>query len=283
MRPLALLLVLSACAAPLDAPTSVCLATWNAERVFDTTCDSLRCGPDEAEDVRTPAEMEADVTRVARGVRGLDADVVVLVEIETETLAMRIAQAVGDVESVVSGDSGPGTIDVAVLSRLPLLEARTHRPWLDVDGQDTRSTRVFLEAHLGAPGRRVIVFAAHLKSKRNDDAARRIAEAEALRDLARAASSRHPDALVFVAGDLNDEPDSETLDTLEVYLALLTRMLPESDAYTFGSGSRRSLIDHVLLLPRPFATPRETAVVRGEGASYGGSDHAAVRAVVEAR
>lgn len=281
-----LALVVAACPSPIEAPrTSVRVATWNAARVFDATCDTGRCGPDAPEGSPTPSEVEADVIRVGRAVRGLEADALVLVEIETSALAQRIAQAAGEGANVAMGDSGPGTIDVAVLSRLAVLEVRAHRPTLALAGRTVSATRVMLEVHLDMGARRLVVLAAHLKSKRDDDPERRLAEARALGALARAASARHPEAVVVVAGDLNDTPSSGPLDALEHDhgLALLTRGLPVDEAYTFGSGSRRSLIDHVLLVPRSFVSPGIVSVARGDTFGYGGSDHAAVRATLDVR
>lgn len=274
-----LFLILAACVehAPADA-SRVTIAAWNAERVFDAVCDSGRCGPSEAEDLPDASAAQADAVRVGRAVRALDADIVVISEIENEAVAHRIADAAATYETVHIGESGPGTIDVAVLSRFAVLEWRTHRPYLGLDDPEVRSTRVFIEVHLDAGARRVIVIGAHFKSRLRDDPSRRLAEARAVAELARAAAARHPGAVVLLAGDLNDTPDSPPLDALEVDAALVlhTRALAPSDAFTFGTGSRRTLIDHVLSVPAPFVETTDVKVVRTDGVAYGGSDHAAV-------
>jgi endonuclease/exonuclease/phosphatase family metal-dependent hydrolase len=280
----ALGLVVSCGRAPeRDAPASFSIATWNAERVFDSVCDTGRCGPSEAEDVRTVAEAGADAIRVARALRTLDADVVVLEEIENRAMLDRIVAAGGTYERACIGESGPGTIDVAIVSRFPLIEVFERRPVLDIEGREVRSTRVMLEAHFDAGGMRLVVIGAHFKSRFRDDAERRHAEARAAGELVRRAARKHPDALIVLAGDLNDTPDSPTLEILEgdFALALLTRSLPDMDAYSFGSGSRRTLIDHVLMAPSAFVSDFAIEVVRGEGDAFGGSDHAAIRATID--
>jgi uncharacterized protein len=280
----ALVCVVSCVRAPArEAPGSLSIATWNAERVFDSVCDSGRCGASEAEDVRTVADAEADAIRVARALRTLDADVVVLEEIENRAMLDRIVAAAGGYASASIGESGPGTIDVAIVSRFPLLEVFERRPVLALEGRDVRSTRVMLEAHFDADGTRLIVLGVHFKSRFRDDAERRHAEARAAGELVRRAAREQPDALIVLAGDLNDTPGSPTLELLEgdYALALLTRSLPAADAYSFGSGRGGTLIDHVLMVPSPFFALGTIEIVRSQGDAFGGSDHAAIRTAIE--
>ncbi len=271
-----------ACTAPVDPGPSelVALATWNARRVFDGVCDSGRCGEAEPEAVPEPAELEQSLARVAQALGRLDADAVVVTEVEHLALLRAVAQRSGGWDTVVMAESGPGTIDVGVVARWPLLGWAQHRPLLELPSGPTPSTRALLEVHLAVHGRRWIVLGAHLKSKRFDDPPRRVAEAAALAALADSRRRRYPDALLTLAGDFNDDVGSEALDQLERTgeLELLTRRLPPEQAYTFGSGRRRALLDHLLWRPLPGSEVSRVEVLRDTGDTFGGSDHAALRA-----
>lgn len=139
------------------------VATWNVRRLFDSRCDSGDCGPTRAEDRLPPDEVEASVRRVASAVRALDADVVVLEEIENRALLDRIVEAHGGTLSAAIGESpAPGSIDVAVIARVPIRRVRHHVGVTLAlpDGRTTTPTRDLLEVELATAPRPVTVVGA---------------------------------------------------------------------------------------------------------------------------
>ena len=82
------------------------------------------------------------------------------------------------------------------------------------DGSTTTFSRELLEVHVTKAGRAIIFFAAHFRSKSNDDPGRRLAEAQATRRIVDAVAAANPRALVVLGGDLNDTPGSPPLDAL---------------------------------------------------------------------
>jgi endonuclease/exonuclease/phosphatase family metal-dependent hydrolase len=263
------------------------VATFNVHLFFDLSCDSGNCGLGEFEQAPSATEFEARADAIAEAIRGLDADVVSVQEIETEVAMDALASRLSDVyPTIVLGETGaPGSIDVAVLGRGQFLEARTHRyhPMLKPDGTSTYFAREFLEVHMDLDAERVIQFSAHFRSKANDDPGRRLAEAKAAREIVIASATEFPDAIVVLAGDLNDTPGSEPIDVLENGLELLrvAKDLPVGEQGTYQWNGQAEAIDHVFLstTSRGVYVPGSAEVIHSPGAwGLAGSDHAALLA-----
>lgn len=314
---LAALLVLSGCARDDDALTPVDwrdasdswqmpdvaklpeapvvrVATWNVERFFDPVCDSGACGGSSYEALPTPSDFENRADRVARGIRDLDAHIVLLQEIESERCmdALRARLPEYTVARLATTTDG-GSVNVAVMARGQLIAERRWRstPLVLPDGTLDTFAREFFEVHLrlrdghdtlppGAP--EAIVFVAHFKSKRGDEPERRLAEAIAARDIVASVAADNPQALVLLGGDLNDTPDSEPLRSLvaDGRLRRVADDVPEALAWTYTYGGQPSALDHLLL-----ATTAGGAYVPGTARAIGwangghaGSDHAALTA-----
>jgi predicted extracellular nuclease len=128
-----------------------------------------------------------------------------------------------------------------------------------------------------------VAFAAHFRSKLNDDPGRRQAEARAARDIVRASAAANRNALVVMAGDLNDTPDSPPLQDLMAggHLLRVAEELGDQD-YTYDYLGDLTAIDHVLLATEATGAeflPGTATIFRGRNTTgFGGSDHAAVRA-----
>ena len=260
------------------------IAAFNVHRLFDTVCDSGDCGGDAYEALPSPDAFGAQADRLAQGLSRLDADVVLLGEVETQASLDALGSRLPGFRHAVLGETGaPASVDVAVLSAWPILLTRGHRDQvLPVPGGGTtRFARELLEVHLDTPGGRTIVFAAHFRSKVSDDPARRLAEAEAAQDIVARTAREFPLALVVLGGDLNDVPGSPPLNALEADGALVrvSSDRPDSETWTYAYFGDRQAIDHLYLargggayVPGSFRAAREA---RG---GYGGSDHAAVYA-----
>ena len=280
--------------APEDAPSQptavLRVATWNVHFFWDDVCDSGNCAPGDFESELTPAEFADRADGIAAGVRGLGADVVCLEEVESQRGLDAVAARLGtDFPVVELGESGfAASLDVAAVARGTLEELRTHRstPIPLPGGGTTRFARELLELHLRIDGVPVVVFCAHFKSQHGDEPDRRLAEAQAARDIVLATARERPEALVVLAGDLNDEPGSPPLDALEAtgLLVRVAQELPGDAAATYWFDGPRAL-DHLFHAVGAGGRylPGSVAVLtdRPNWLQYGGSDHAALRAAFE--
>jgi endonuclease/exonuclease/phosphatase family metal-dependent hydrolase len=146
---------------------------------------------------------------IRRSVRG-GPDVVALQEVENEgvvrTLRDGWLRGLGYRWYVVAG--GPPTATrVAVLSRYPLVGARSHLP-APAEGSGTQ--RAILEVELSVRGGRLVVLNNHWKSKIGGAAATEPARVQAARALGariRRIISQEPAADLLVVGDLNEDHD----------------------------------------------------------------------------
>ncbi|MCY1033045.1 endonuclease/exonuclease/phosphatase family protein [Corallococcus sp. BB11-1] len=273
----------SGTAPPEGSAGRVRIAAYNVHRLFDTECASGACGGSNYEELPTQAEFEQQSERLARAISALNADVVLLEEIETQAgLTELQKRAPGFGYAELGETHTAASVDVGVLSKYPITDVRRHRARYIYrpDGSATRFSRELLEVHLEVNGARAIVFAAHFRSKVDDDPGRRIAEATASREIVTDAAKEFPDALVVLGGDLNDVPGSEALDAMEKDGALLrvSSDRPTSETWTYVYSNQRQAIDHLYLAPAGGTYVPGSFRVAREGNGYGGSDHGAVMA-----
>ncbi|BDG08234.1 endonuclease/exonuclease/phosphatase family protein [Anaeromyxobacter paludicola] len=248
---LSLSLLLSACGpAPREpAPGSerLRLVTWNVHDLFDESDDPLTQDP-----VPRPDTVARKLARVGAVLARLDADVIVLQEVESLALLERLARgpplaALGYVHLHLTEGRDPRGIDVAVLSRRPLARCVSHLADRDAAGAHLFS-RDLSEVHLAVAGRPVVLLAAHLASKREPQDALRAAQAARADAIARDLLSGLPGALVVVAGDLNDLPGSAPLRPLlaDPLLADLGALVAPADAYTYTPPAYRGRLDYLV-------------------------------------
>jgi uncharacterized protein len=285
-------------AGPPDAPAplapgvtprpagAIRLGTFNVRRLFDATCDSGSCGGSNFEALPSPEEFAAHVDQVAAAILGLDCTAIALQEIEDQValdaLAARLAPSL---QHAVLGETGTaGSVDVAVVSALPILEVRTHRDQrlTRPDGTVTYFSRELLEVHLDAgDGARVVLVSAHFRSQYNDDPGRRLAEAQAAAAIAVATGLEFPAALVALAGDLNDWPGAPPIDALEASgdLVRIEGELPAEEQVTDYDSYGDLAIDHLLQdihAGGTYLTGSVRVVRDGPRLGFGGSDHDAL-------
>jgi uncharacterized protein len=261
------------------------IASWNVHLFFDDVCDSGRCEPGDWEETPSPSEFTERAREISQAIDRLEVDVIALEEVETQRSLDAIQSRLPTFPHAVLGETGASaSVDVAVLSRYPVLEVRTHRErqLTRPDGTGTYFSREFLEVHLDVEGHRVIVFAAHFRSKVNDDPGRRLAEASAAHDIALETAASSAPALVVIGGDLNDVPGSPPLQALEGdgQLVRASADQPPEEIGTYEYFGQSQAIDHLLVAPSAGGdtVPDSFEVVRGGTRGYGGSDHAAIRA-----
>jgi len=268
-----------------EPPPSIAFATYNANRFFDTVCDSGRCNDGDFEWQLSNAQFRHKAASVAGAVAALDADVIVLQEIENQACIDALQDALDDPYpiAIIAESPFPGSVEVAVLARGELMEIRTHRDTRipRPRGGTTTFTRELLEVHIDLDGTHIAVFAVHFRSKNDDDADRRLAEATATRPIVLATAEELPDAIVLLGGDFNDTPGSPPIDALEGDGGLF-RMTSElgDNAWTITFRGDRFAIDHLYLATEAAGTYVEGSaeVFHDSSGGFFQSDHAAVRA-----
>ncbi|MCA9660250.1 MAG: endonuclease/exonuclease/phosphatase family protein [Myxococcales bacterium] len=269
------------------ASTEITVATFNVHLFFDTVCDSGQCSADDFEEVATAAGFEARADELAAAIAALEADVVLLQEIENQSCIDALAARLPEFTAIHLGEQGyPGSIDTAVLSTLPTLAVFTHldEEFPHPEGGTTSFTRALLEIHHDVGGQRLITFAAHFRSKVFDDPGRRLAEGQRAGEWIALRGVDYPEAMIVLGGDLNDTPGSPPLAALEG-AADVTRVAAElEDDTTLIYGGKAQALDHIYVSDAAAGAhvAGSTMIFRADTAmawtGWGGSDHAAVRA-----
>ncbi len=161
----------------------------------------------------------AAVGNTGRVITEVDADVLVVPEVEDRLTLDRFNRHVlglgwqpYPVDLLIDGND-PRGIDIGILSRLPVTCVRPHL--FDPDPRDPTKplfSRDCPEYEIQLGEKSLVVLGNHLKSKFHDDPELRLAQAERVAEIYRAALERTPN--VVVAGDLNDSPDSKPVGAL---------------------------------------------------------------------
>ncbi|MGW1356212.1 endonuclease/exonuclease/phosphatase family protein [Streptomyces chartreusis] len=211
-----------------------------------------------AELVREEIDTEA-VRNTGRVVDEVDADILLMVEVEDRLTLDRFNQQIlagvlskrpYPYNMLIDGNDSRG-IDVGILSRHPITSVRSHlfdpdpeRPGEHLFSRDCPEFEIQLN---DTP---MVVLGNHLKSKFNDDPPLRLAQAKRLAQIYEAARERTPH--VVVAGDLNDDLDSEPIEAL---LDTGLRDVMSHASYRGGPGTHggchrpQDKLDYLLLPP----------------------------------
>ncbi|MFJ3333183.1 endonuclease/exonuclease/phosphatase family protein [Streptomyces sp. NPDC086766] len=202
----------------------------------------------------------AAVKNTGRVIAEIDADVLLTVEVEdrltldrfnTQVLSGVLGRRAYPFNMLIDGNDSRG-IDVGILSRHPIRSVRSHifdtspeHPGGPVFSRDCPEFEIELD---GTP---LWVLGNHFKSKAGDDPELRLAQAEQVVRIYRAAAERSPN--VLVAGDLNDFLDSPPIRTLtDAGLRdAMSHPAYRGDPGTHGSGTRPSDKLDYLLFPPP--------------------------------
>jgi endonuclease/exonuclease/phosphatase family metal-dependent hydrolase len=262
----------------------------NVRRYFDANCDSGQCETGGFEDVPTQSAYEARTAQLAQGLARLEADVIALAEVENQAcldaLQAKLKEAGFEYPVAHIAEIGVlGSVDVAVLARGKLDTVKTYRketPLTRTDGTKTQFTRELPEVHLTMGDSSIIVFAAHYRSKAEDDPERRLLEAKATHEIMVAAQTENTGALVLLGGDLNDVPGSDAINALEEGGALVrvAQDLPEASQATYTFAGEKQAIDHIFTTAARASAyvPKSATVVRDGNQGFAGSDHASIYA-----
>jgi endonuclease/exonuclease/phosphatase family metal-dependent hydrolase len=136
-------------------------------------------------------------------------DIIVVQEAENETVLRDLASAVGEYPYIVASPHEDATLACGVLSRFPPTLAKAHRV-RPPDGSPSSVPRHILEIELDINGNRLLIIAAHLKSKlggAEETEPERRAAADFIRLLVGTRLKEQPSLAIIIAGDFNENPD----------------------------------------------------------------------------
>jgi endonuclease/exonuclease/phosphatase family metal-dependent hydrolase len=259
MRPLLLLITLHCACGPsaartggpaADPPSLLRVVSWNVHDLLDEVADPGTMEPPVPAD-----EVEARLDGVAAVLLRLDADVVLLQEVEHLALLRRLAARTGHAEARLLEGNDPRGIDVGLLSRWPVPRYLGHAGERTADGR-WLWPRDAVVARIEPGGAPLLLVGSHLSSHLSDPTGeRRRLQAARLRALADEAAAGEPGALVLVGGDLNDEAEAEPLRPLfgdGAWLDVAGAGPGWSDAgagpaWTWSDGRLHEALDHLAL------------------------------------
>jgi endonuclease/exonuclease/phosphatase family metal-dependent hydrolase len=233
---------------PADPPALVRLVSWNVHDLFDEVAD-----PGTLDPAVPSAVVEARLDAVATVLVRLDADVVLLQEVERWPLLLRLASRASYPEARLLEGNDPRGIDVALLSRWPVTRYQGHASERAADGGPLWP-RDAVDAEVALGRARLRVVGTHLSSHLSDpEGERREGQATRLRELADGAAAEDPGALVVVGGDLNDEAAAPALAPLfgdgrweDGAGGGETGAAPAAPAaWTWSDGRLRAALDHL--------------------------------------
>lgn len=262
------------------SPT-ITVATYNILNLFDDVDDPYRA------DEGTPAKPKAQMERVARTIRELNADVIGLQEVETREYLQRFVDAyLADMgyQVVLFEGNDPRGIDVALLSRLPVGEVRSHRhvSFPGPQGSPMRFKRDVLAVEILPPAADPFeVWVLHLQSNyegREYAEPVRLAEARQVRAMLEARFKSDSNARILVMGDFNDTFESAGVQAIVGAGAHIMKSfadeLPTEQRITYNKDPYRSMIDFILFSPTAAQrfVPGSFRIIAGSTESTG-SDH----------
>jgi endonuclease/exonuclease/phosphatase family metal-dependent hydrolase len=258
MRAIALLIPLLCACGPAeprtggvsaDRPGLLRVVSWNVHDLFDE-----RPGPGGTAAVPA-ALVEARLEAVAAVLRRLDADLVLLQEVEDLPLLRRLAVRTGHGEAWLLPGNDPRGIEVALLSRHAVTGYRGQAGEQSADGR-LLWPRDAVVARVALGTARVTLIGTHLSSHLSDPAGeRRLLQAARLRELADEEAAADPGALLLVGGDLNDAAGAAALQPLFGDGRWLDGAGVDpggsdpanSPAWTWSDGKRHEPLDHLAL------------------------------------
>ena len=270
---------------------SVVIATYNTHLFFDKNCDSGYCESSDFEQKLSDSEYKNKVADLAASVKKIGADIILLQEVEKESCLKDLFEKSGAYDEFFLGEKGThSSVDTGVMTKGEITYKNKHTESIecaDCDGGKTTFSRAFLETHIKLGCRKIIVFSAHFKSKADDDAPRRLAEAAAAAKILKKTAEKYPDALIVMGGDLNDEPGSDTLEPFEKESSFLrvASELSTKDQATYSYRGDAIAIDHIFRVKSDVGSYKtgSAEVVKDAPSWYslGSSDHAALKATFE--
>ncbi|MEZ4227342.1 MAG: endonuclease/exonuclease/phosphatase family protein [Polyangiaceae bacterium] len=239
-------------------PQPLTLVNWNVKNLYNDVRDSPEVAQAD-EIILSASQYQAKLTGIAKVLNDLDADVVVLQEVENENVVADLAKAAGRFPHThITKGNDPRGIDIALLSDVPLGPVLSHKDEFFQSSTDPsrnfKFARDVLEAHLIFNTRHVVLLGVHWKSGTDADSMlKRLAEAEQTRRVATEVKFNDPSAMVVTLGDFNDVPGSPPLVALAgaapMPLESATANVPTGDRWSVTFGNNPMLFDDQILDP----------------------------------
>ncbi|MBI5536047.1 MAG: endonuclease/exonuclease/phosphatase family protein [Deltaproteobacteria bacterium] len=269
--------------------------TWNARNLYDNIAGNCAnyC-PYEPKPAPTAAQYQQKVTSTAGMLAKLGGDVVMLQEVENQSVLDKLAADPAlatlqyEYRYLLPGND-PRGINIAFMSRYPVEPPITHK-----DDQFTnylapaevyKFTRDALEVHMYHRGKHLAFIGVHLKAKATpDDPSKRLAEAQQARAIADNVLKGDPSAYLWVLGDFNDTPGSPPILAIQDGRTGPTfddaaNNVAAADRYSYTYNTSRELIDHL------FAAPGASQRIEAKSVSIPhdktDSDHAPIAATYQ--
>lgn len=224
------------------------LATWNVRNLFDTVDDPY------SDEVLTRKQLDQKLDDIAQVLKEINADVVALQEVENLLVLKQLQRRLPQYKEgrlIEGNDHGRG-IDVAVLSKHPLIKVKSHAkeelPHVQSAPRPYFFSRDCLEVWVQRPTRFVLLIN-HFRSQRNTSrktAAKRRAQALGVMRIVGDLKRTHPHLPVAVLGDLNDQFPSWALEPMSPLKTALAT-LPLDRRYTVIYRKKKMTYDHILL------------------------------------
>lgn len=203
---------------------------------------------------------EEEKRLTAKAIREVSADVIALQEVESLPVLDRFNSVHLDGmryrHRILIDSHDPRYIDVAILSRYPILSVTSHRHERNATNATWLFSRDCLEAEIDVSGKRLILYINHLKSMMEGRAAtkaRRVEQGERVAAIVNERwQNKNFEGNFVVVGDLNDYPDSETsLGSLLNHQGLVNvvERLPQEEQWThyFAGGNQYKQLDYIFL------------------------------------
>lgn len=235
----------------LPDPEPLKIVNWNVHNLVNDRDD---CNSTAQEWVETAADWNAHRQVVASVLDDIDADIVMLQEVESQLVLQALNDELANPYPELHATEGndPRCVAVMLLSRVPIDQVITHEDEeFSVTGTPYPTytyARDCLEAHLTFNGRRLALFGVHYKAKEDDDPQKRLAEAQHTRALADGYTDANAGAGALILGDFNDLPGSDPCNATagqapELYADSATAVT-ESQRWTMNYLGNNELVDH---------------------------------------
>lgn len=253
--------------------SKISMATWNLENFFDTNDDYYK------DEVLSERQYGDKLNRLGSVIKGINADIVGVQEIETQGCLEDLAERSGYPYIVFyPGNDKIRGINVGVMSKIPIRNYVSHaKDRFGSNGSRGAFSRDCLEVHFKHTSNFTLLVN-HLKSKLGGEEsdAKRFQQAQRVVEIAEGLQSLP----VAICGDLNDEPDSKALKPLTTcpFLTDVLGHLPRERRLSFFSKRYKSALDYIFVNNRlkPAIVPGSARVYNTQEAGAA-SDHRPVR------
>jgi endonuclease/exonuclease/phosphatase family metal-dependent hydrolase len=267
-------------------PLPLRVVNWNVHNLENDKDDSGAPG----ETIVTTAEYTSHRKAVGIVLNEMDADVLVLTEVENKAVLddLNNTELGGkySASSLIEGNDYRG-VDIGVLSKYPIDSVVSHKdepfPLNGTQGPNYYFARDCVEVHIHFNGRNMVFLGSHFKAKSNDDPVKRLAEAQRTRAIADSLIKADPTRAVVILGDFNDTPGSAP------YLAVVgegataftdvSLSIPMADRWSYVYQGKLELIDYQIVNPvlAPMIDTKSVAI-RHTTSVDDASDHSPVMA-----